>query len=168
MTMKPRNEIEKIVAKWSKEYQSLTLPLIEWVKTILKVNSELMYIGSAIGAFISLAVGGFDQALLMLVVLVIIDYFSGLGASLKAGKANSKRGFIGLGRKFAIFAVVALSNVVDGAMQTNHLIRSMVIFGYAANEAISIIENLDVLGYGHLIPDFLRNKLERLKEEKLK
>lgn len=33
---KPRNEIEKIVAKWSKEYQKLTLPLIEVIQERIK------------------------------------------------------------------------------------------------------------------------------------
>lgn len=142
--------------------------VIEWAKTLLKVNPELMYIGSVVGAFISLAVGGFDHAIQMLAVLVVMDYITGFSASLKTGKANSQRGFIGILRKVIVFAVVAFANVMDGAFQLNHLIRSMVIFGYAVNEAVSIIENLDTLGYGHFIPDFLRTKLERLKEEKLK
>ena len=139
-----------------------------WVKSLLKVDAELMYYGSLLGAIISLMVGGFDKALSMLVVLIVCDYVSGIIAGCKTQTLDSSIGFVGILRKIVIFLVIAFANVLDGAMQLNHLLRSMVIFGYAANEGISIIENVERMGYGHLIPEFFRNKLNRLKEEKLK
>lgn len=126
-----------------------------------------MSAGSAVGAFIAAAVGGFDQALMMLTVLVMLDYFTGIAAAFKTGIASSHRGFIGVGRKVTIYIVVAFAFVLDGAMQIN-ILRSMVIFAYAANEGLSIIENIDRLGYGQYIPPFFRDKIEQLKSEKTK
>ena len=139
-----------------------------WVKSLLKVDAELMYYGSLLGAIISLMVGGFDKALSMLVVLIVCDYVSGIVAGCKTQTLDSSIGFVGILRKIVIFLVIAFANVLDGAMQLNHLLRSMVIFGYAATEGISIIENVDRMGFGHLIPEFFKNKLNRLREEKLK
>ena len=42
----------------------------------------------------------------------------------------------------------------------------MVISGFAIIEAMSLIENIDRMGYGFIIPDFLRNKLSQIADEK--
>ena len=131
-----------------------------------RVEVIAMSAGSALGAVLAAAVGGFDQALTMLTVLVIVDYFSGIAAAFKTGQANSKVGFVGIIRKIVIYVMVAFAYVLDGAMQIN-ILRSMVIFAYAANEGLSIIENADRLGYGKYIPVFFRNKVQQLRMEKI-
>ena len=42
----------------------------------------------------------------------------------------------------------------------------MVIFAYLGNEGLSIIENLDRMGYSEYIPLFIRDKLIQLRKEK--
>ena len=42
----------------------------------------------------------------------------------------------------------------------------MVIFAYLGNEGLSIIENLDRMGYGEYIPALIREKLAQLRSEK--
>lgn len=42
----------------------------------------------------------------------------------------------------------------------------MVIFAYLGNEGLSIVENLDRMGYGAYIPGILREKLAQLRQEK--
>ena len=130
-----------------------------------RVEAVVMGIGSSVGAIIATLVGGWDNAIQMLTVLVILDYITGLWAAFKNGEASSKRGFDGVLRKIAIYIVVAFGFILDGAMQIN-ILRSMVIFAYAANEGISILENVDKLGYGKYIPPYLRDKIEELKREK--
>lgn len=142
--------------------------LWEWIRTLLKVDKELMYYGSLIGAFGSLALGGFDKSLTMLTILIGLDYLTGLIAAFKTGTTDSKVGFIGIARKAIIYLVIAFITTLDGAMQMNLLLRSMVICGYALNEGISIVENVDRLGFGHWIPPWIRNKLDQLREEKMK
>lgn len=142
--------------------------LNNWIKDLLKVDIQYMYYGSLIGAGVSLAVGGFDKALLMLTVLIAMDYLTGVLAGCKLKKLDSSVGFKGILKKVVVYIVISFANIMDGAMQLEHLLRSMVIFGYAATEGISIIENVDRMGFGHLIPEFFKNKLNRLREEKLK
>ena len=126
---------------------------------------RIMAFASAFGAFFSVAVGGADQQITSLIYLVIADYVTGLWAGWKAGTLGSARGFKGIFKKIAIFAAVAFCNTVDNAMAINTL-RSMAIFGFAGVEAVSIIENIDRMGYGAYIPQFIRDKLGQIRQEK--
>lgn len=62
--------------------------------------------------------------------------------------------------------IVIIANWVDVALFGTGTCRTMVIFAYLGNEGLSIIENLDRMGYGQYIPVFLREKLIQLREEK--
>lgn len=46
------------------------------------------------------------------------------------------------------------------------MFRGMFISGFAIMEAMSIIENIDRMGYGFIIPYFIRNKLRQIADEK--
>lgn len=129
------------------------------------IEQWLLGIGAAIGLFISMAVGGMDKMIYALIALMGVDYISGIIAACRTGKWDSSTGFIGLGKKAVILAVVALCNTVDTAMAT-HALRQMAICAYAVNEAGSIVENIDRAGWGKYIPDFIRQALNRLREEK--
>lgn len=135
--------------------------------TNLYTATELKVIAlcSLIGAFFSVAVGGIDAQITALIQLVIADYVTGLVAGWKTNSLGSGRGLKGIFKKVAIFAAVALANTVDSAMAT-HTLRTMAICGFAGVESMSIIENIDRMGYGEYIPAFLRNKLVQIREEK--
>lgn len=136
---------------------------------VLRIDVGLPFFGiaSVLGTWF-MSIVGWDEPVRMLVILVGIDYVTGFYAAWKTDNLNWRKGAFGIPKKVIVFAIVWFASVLDGAMQTHHLLRSMVIFGYAANEGLSIIENIDRMGYGGHIPFFIRNKLERLKEEKLK
>jgi len=125
----------------------------------------LMSIGAAVGLFLSVILGGIDTMIWALVALSIIDYVSGTVAAFKTGKWDSNTGFKGIGKKCAIFAFVALANAIDCGIGNGHTFRQIIIGAYAVNEAGSILENIDLLGYGHFIPVAIRNGLARLKEQ---
>ena len=44
--------------------------------------------------------------------------------------------------------------------------RGMTISGFALIEVVSLIENLDRMGWGYIIPDFLRVRLKQIADEK--
>lgn len=136
--------------------------MIEYTQTELRV----MALFSAIGAVFSFLVGGLDSPIKALLILICVDYVTGMIAAWKTGTLSSQRGFKGLGRKMVILAVVAFANILDVSMSLNHVFRSMAIFGYAGMEGMSIIENIDRMGYGEYIPQFLRHKLIQLRNEK--
>lgn len=136
----------------------------EFIKNLVPMGAEqyLLTIGAAIGLFISVAVGGMDKMIYALIALMILDYVTGIIAACRTGKWDSSTGFVGLAKKAVILGVVALCNTVDTAMDT-HTLRQMAICAYALNEAGSIVENIDRVGWGKHIPSFIRNALARLQ-----
>lgn len=124
----------------------------------------LMSIGAVIGLVFSVSIGGMDSMIYALIALCIVDYITGMFTAFKTGQWDSSTGFRGILKKFVIFAVVALCNCIDTAMNM-HILRQMAICAYALNEAGSIIENVDCAGYGQYIPDVIRNALARLTEK---
>lgn len=112
-----------------------------------------------------LAVGGMDAPLTALSFLVIGDFITGMLAGWHTDSWSSQRGRRGLLKKASIFAVVMMGYGVDIAMQMT-MLRNMFISGFAIIEALSIIENLDRCGMGAVIPEFIRVKLQQIKEEK--
>lgn len=136
----------------------------EFIKNCVPTGAEqyLMAIGAAIGLGISIAVGGMDKMIYALIALMILDYATGIIAACRTGQWDSSTGFVGLAKKAVILGVVALCNTVDTAMDT-HTLRQMAICAYALNEAGSIVENIDRVGWGEHIPAFIRNALARLQ-----
>lgn len=136
----------------------------EFIKNCVPTGAEqyLMAIGAAIGLGISIAVGGMDKMIYALIALMILDYATGIIAACRTGQWDSSTGFVGLAKKAVILGVVALCNTVDTAMDT-HTLRQMAICAYALNEAGSVVENIDLAGWGEHIPAFIRNALARLQ-----
>jgi len=105
--------------------------------------------------------GGWSAMLGILLVFVIIDYVTGVIAAGCQGKLSSTIGFKGIGKKLAIFALVAVAHLVDTAMGNANLIRDAAIFFYLANELLSIIENVGVIGVP--IPEVLKKAVDILR-----
>lgn len=93
------------------------------------------------------------------------DVITGIGASIKHHKLSSAIGARGLFKKAGIFVCILIGFLLDTAMQLD-LFRDMVIAGFALIEGISLIENIDRLGYGFIIPAFLRTKIKQIADEK--
>ena len=127
------------------------------------VEEALLSIGSAVGFLISAFLGAMDATIYGLITLTVIDYISGTVNACKTGKWDSSVGFKGLLKKAILFAVVGLCNQIDQAMGI-HSLRQMAVCAYALNEAGSIVENIDVMGFGGYIPQPIRHALARLEE----
>jgi toxin secretion/phage lysis holin len=135
---------------------------LEYTQTELRVIA----VCSTIGAALSWLLGGLDMTINALLVLICLDYVTGMLAAWKTGTLSSQRGFTGLWRKVVILVVIAVANMIDTAMGLGHVFRIMAICGYAGNEGLSIVENIDRMGYGEHIPQFVRDKLIQLRDEK--
>ena len=140
--------------------------LMSFLSVIIPTKGErlLMLISGGLGGLLSFALGGLDLSIQWLFFLVCLDYATGLTAALKTGEWNSSAGFQGLFKKFFIFLIVAVCNGIDQVMSFD-ILRNAAIMAYAVNEAGSILENLERLGFGEFIPDFLRRGLKALKEK---
>ena len=123
---------------------------------------------AAFGGAIAGAMGGWDATLKVLVVMMVVDYVSGLMAAAMGksdkteyGGLSSRAGFVGLGKKGLMLAVVWMATMLDGAMGTA-MCRDAACWFYIANEGISVLENLDHVGvpFPEKIKELLGHKLE--------
>jgi toxin secretion/phage lysis holin len=105
--------------------------------------------------------GGWSVLLQILFTLTIIDYLSGLLASGVEGKLSSKVGFRGIAKKIMIFVMVAVGHLIDLAIGQGSMIQDGIIFFYAGNEILSIIENAGRTGLP--VPDQIKSAVDVLK-----
>ncbi len=114
-----------------------------------------------LGAVVN-ALGGFDSALRLLIVLIVADYVTGIAAAIKLQKLDSSVGFTGLIKKVIILILVWIGFELDKSLGSQFL-RNAIIFFYASNEGVSVLENTSKLGVPY--PDKLKDILEQLKEK---
>ena len=98
------------------------------------------------GATASFLFGGWSALLSILIVLVGMDYLTGILVAGSEGRLNSRTGLRGISRKVLIFSIVAVGHLVDVVLGDAHLLRDTTIFFYLANEVLSIVENCGRLG----------------------
>lgn len=106
-----------------------------------------------VGGFIAALFGGWNAALTTLIIFMAIDYISGLivagvfHASKKSetGALESRAGWKGLIRKCFTLLFVLIAYRLDLAIGVEY-IRDTVIIGFIANELISIVENMGLMG----------------------
>lgn len=120
-----------------------------------KIFNAVSVITGIAGGFAASLFGVWDMLIRTLVVLMVIDYISGVIKGIYTKTLSSDIGFNGLLKKIAVLIVVALANVIQELTGNNIAIREIVIMFYIANEGISILENAAVL---------LPNMPEKLKE----
>ena len=107
--------------------------------------------------------GGFDIALQSLIIVIIIDYLTGIASAIYNKELSSKIGFKGIIKKFCYLLVVALSVVIDNLLGQSGLIRSLVIYFLVANDGLSIIENMAEMNIK--LPQKLIDALEQIKKK---
>lgn len=111
-------------------------------------------VGVGIGAsFIATHLfGGWTPPLTSLVLLSSIDFATGWGASMveatrdRGPGLSSKRGYRGLIKKVAMFAIVAVGHLIDEALGQGDVLRNGVAYWFLAIELLSITENAGRMG----------------------
>ena len=99
-----------------------------------------------------------------LIVLVVLVYITGVCVAIKDGQLSSTVGAKGIARKVVVFALVALSNIVDTYfLNSAGALEAVKILFYCANEAISILENACKMGIP--VPKKLRDALQLFKNK---
>lgn len=107
--------------------------------------------------------GGVDIALKSLLIVMIIDYLTGVASAIYNKKLSSAIGFKGIIKKFCYLLIVALSVVIDNLTGNSGVIRTLVIYFLVSNDGISIIENMAELNIK--LPSKLIEVLEQLKKK---
>lgn len=134
----------------------------------------VMKMAAMVGGAIGGALGGWDSLLAVLIGMMVADYLSGvivacLGRSQKTeyGGLSSKVGWIGLSKKGMMLLVVLIGTLLDGALGLdNAMCRDAVCWFYVANEGLSLIENLNLIGvpFPQKIKEILGEKMEKNDE----
>lgn len=123
-----------------------------------------------VGSMIAAAFGGWDQALITLIVFMCADYISGLAVAgffhksnkTESGGLESRAGWKGLCRKGVTLLFVLIAYRLDLTIGVDY-IRNAVIIGFIANELISIVENVGLMGVP--LPTVIENAIEILTQK---
>ena len=129
-----------------------------------RIYMAIGVIGSAISGFF----GGWNQACQTLVILMAIDYVSGMAVAgifkrsskTESGALSSKYCWEGLAKKIMTLIFVGIGYQVDLLIGTTY-IKDCICISFIANELISIIENAGLMGIP--IPKVLSNAVDVLK-----
>ena len=106
-------------------------------------------------------VGGWDKAMQILLVLVIIDYITGLIHAVMTTGLDSKIGAKGIVKKLCMFIVVVVAVQIENFMNQPESLHNVVCYFYVVNESISILENISEFTP---IPDALKQFLARIRD----
>lgn len=107
--------------------------------------------------------GGWDISLKCLVIVIVLDYITGVLSAIYNKKLDSKIGLKGILKKFGYLCIIALSVIIDKIMGETGVIRTLVIYFFVANDGLSIIENMAKMGVP--LPKKLIDTLNQLKKD---
>ena len=111
--------------------------------------------------------------LIVLAIVMVVDYITGMTAAWATGTLNSRVGVMGIVKKVSYLFAVAVAVVVDYVITTAaigtgmdlgnfHIFGLLVCVWFILNECISILENLSEIGVP--LPGFLIAVAKRLKK----
>ena len=137
----------------------------------MKWDSFIRWGAAIVGAVVGTVQDSWSGVLTFLLILNIMDYVTGVvcamvGKSSKTvgGSLSSAVGFAGIAKKFFIWAIIILATCVDRFVIGNGTtVQSAAAMFYAANEALSVIENCALIGLP--VPAFLRTMLEVMRDK---
>lgn len=120
------------------------------------------------GAIASLF-GGWTQALSTLIILLVLDYFTGItvaaifhkSSKSESGSLSSVAGLKGIAKKVATLALVVVAYQMDKLLATT-IIKDGCCIALCVNEIVSLLENLGLMGIRY--PKIIEKALDILKE----
>lgn len=110
--------------------------------------------------------GGWDIALQSLIIVIVLDYLTGISKSYVSKKLNSNKGLKGIVKKISMLCIVAVAVIIDRITGSTGMVRTLIIYYLVANEGLSIIENLGEMNI--IVPSFIKDKLEQLRDNNSK
>lgn len=142
-------------------------------KTIQKAINFAEIIIAILGGWLSAELKAIVPVMIILVVLMVLDYASGVVSAWKGGTLNSEKGARGIFKKLGYLIIIACGMCFDfilsytcdtlGIAYENRMLFGLIItIWYALNECISIIENV---GEFSNVPAWLSNHIEKIKDK---
>ena len=132
--------------------------------TIDLIWSRIQTAVTALGGILGYFVGGLDGLLTALIILMVLDYITGVMCAIVDRKLSSAIGFKGIFKKVLIFMLVGVAHIMDlNVIGTGDALRRAVICFYLSNEGVSLLENAGHLGLP--IPEKLKAILAQLHDK---
>ena len=129
-------------------------------KGVFSLDTVIKFISSAVTHFL----GTQPKFLYALLLLMSLDYITGVCAAIREKRVSSKIGIRGITMKVMVFVIVAVSAVVDRLLlDGQYALSTVTLLFYCSNEAISILENASKMGIP--LPAKLRQILSDMREQ---
>ena len=133
------------------------------------MKEQISTIAGIVGGFIAMLLGGWDSAMITLVIFMAIDFTTGmiaaaLGKSKHSwtGRLSSKAGWYGLAKKFCTLLIIVAAVRIDILIGTTY-VRDATCIGFCVNELLSIIENTSLMGVPY--PDAIKKAIDVLQKK---
>ena len=119
---------------------------------------------TALGGWLGYFLGGMDGLMIALIVMMTLDYISGVMCAIIDKKLSSAVTFKGICKTVFILMLVGVAHIIDlHVVGTGSALRGAVICFYMSNEGLSLLENAAHIGLP--IPDKLRDILTQLHDK---
>ena len=117
---------------------------------------------SLFGGIVTYLLGGWDTLAKAFIVLMVLDYFTGILKAIYTKTLSSRIGVKGIITKVSYIAIVSVA-VIASEVWNIPTIREMVLCFFIANECISILEN--AVESGAKLPTKLKEVLLQLRDK---
>lgn len=147
--------------------QDIILEGTAFIKSFIPVKTEIIAGtgGIIIGTILNHFVGMWDNLLEAIIILMILDFITGIIASwiMPDKKLDSDIGAKGIGKKVGILCIISLCHILDMVLSQD-IIRDTIIYFYIGNEGLSILENVSNCGVP--VPNKIKENLAQFTLEK--
>jgi len=132
----------------------------------MDIKTYVCAIIGAIGGAVSAALGGWDSAIIVLIIFMATDFATGLACAIfwqkstktESGALSSKACWQGLIKKICTILLVVCAHYADVLLGCDY-IRNAVIIAFCASELISICENAALMG---VMPDPVKKIFDKI------
>jgi len=130
-------------------------------ESVEKYFNSISSISAVIVGALTYLLGGWDILIIALLILMVLDYISGILKGLYNKKLSSQIGFKGILKKIFILIIVSLSVICEKLGIP--AIREITIVFFVVNEGLSILENATEMGLP--IPEAIKEALLQIREK---
>ena len=133
------------------------------------MKEEISTVAGIVGGFFAMLLGGWDSAMITLVIFMAIDFTTGFIAAMLGrskhswtGRLSSKAGWYGLAKKFCTLLIIVVAVRIDLLIGTTY-VRDATCIGFCVNELLSIVENTSLMGVPY--PDAIKKAIDVLQKK---
>jgi toxin secretion/phage lysis holin len=116
---------------------------------------------ACVGVLLTFLFGSADTAIKVLLVFMFIDFITGWMKGKFTSNLNSERGYKGICKKITILMALIVAVMLDKLLGYDFLFRTTVCYFYIANEGLSIVENIGLMGVP--LPPTIKGALAQLQ-----